>query len=579
MKHITSMSRRMFRRAGPWVRPPGVRIALAVLLVIAAGVLAVPFLVPAGGLRPVVALFIERAIGHDVRIDGLRLHLLPRPHLEALDVHVRNPAGFPPGDAIFVKSIEVGTRLRALLARRIDVTYIRATGVRVNLVRTANGGTNLDIPARRGQGPPNSSPAGLSRIGEMSVDNVDLSIASSRAGVSGAPLVSVRGLSAAVRPIDLTRSDWPKALMMSIGLKGAVVVTPLFAAPVRFLSGAIVIDGSAGHAAFAAAVDTMRMSATAVIDHLNPLSLTFSATIPEVDANRLGRLTRSWSGSAVAAILGGSRSLAQGTIAVRRLDFAPLAASGLTGRLKISTDSLRLTSYAMSMYGGTVRGSGMLRISAAAPPGWVTAQGRGVDMGRLVLALSGRKWITGSLNADLNLSTTLGRDPEAALTGSGTFTIHNGSLSELHPGPTEEEPSRPLGFHMPAGPIQFRNLGGDVRVERRRVYSRALRLTANTFTAAGHGSFGFDETIMYDGVLTPVPAAIPALTRILSPLMSLLNPSGTSKSLAGTVFSIRGTFGSPRVSWAGTPQAAPGPADQPQVVPPPSPKIPPKQGH
>src|SRR4029077_1045216 len=122
----------------------------ATLLVLVVGLLLVPFLVPVDRFRPLIVRLAEENTGRTVEVEALRLRLLPTIHLQVVNLHVKNPPGFPDGDTLVVKSLDVGTTLTSVLARRLDVTGVAFSGAEVNLLQTPGGKTNYDFSGRLG---------------------------------------------------------------------------------------------------------------------------------------------------------------------------------------------------------------------------------------------------------------------------------------------------------------------------------------------------------------------------------------------------------------------------------------------
>lgn len=84
----------------------------------------VPFLVPLDRFRPLIVQLAEDQTGRTVEIAALRLHLLPVVQLEIVNLHIKNPKGFPAGDTLAINSAAVRTTLLSLLACRLDLTRI-----------------------------------------------------------------------------------------------------------------------------------------------------------------------------------------------------------------------------------------------------------------------------------------------------------------------------------------------------------------------------------------------------------------------------------------------------------------------
>jgi AsmA protein len=659
----------------------------AVLVLVVAASVAIPFLIPVDRYRPLLEQYIRTGTGRDVRIGALRLVLWPRIHVHAADVRLRNPAGFPAGDAIEVKSVDLGVEPRALLARRLAITYVALSGVRMNVLSDAAGRTNYDLPAPPRAAPPAAAGGqpllALTPIGAMTVKNVEVTIGGldARRGQT-APVVTLAGLNARVRLIDPGASDWTKRLEITSDLRGARLVTPLLAAPVRFQSGEFHLRGGKGQGTFAAALETTRATGTVAIASVAPPAVTFTLAIPRLDANRLQRLMRT-RGPAVPGQAGPRRLVASGEVGIDKLVFSPVEMDRIRSRLSIYTDAVRADSYRLDAYGGTVQGAAALNYASAGLPASGTARVRGLDLGQVVrladprapktagavdadLQLStalgrnplaalvaagtfavhrlavppvavsqasgrlrvhggrlelpaymlsafggtvqgaaaldyaaaalpvagtvrarainvaqvvglfnpGPPRITGALDTDLRFSTALGRDPQAALTGAGTFAVRNGTLPGLNLRGFMVTATRALQLGLPQGPTRFRYFGGDVRIAQQRVSSQALRLDGDDIEGTGRGNFGFDKTLDYTGTgvlksltspgTSPVMGVVPSAGEILGRFV----PGAAGATGVRIPFSIHGTFDDPKFALAGTPEFIRGTGPQPQQMPP-----------
>ena len=203
-------------------------------------------------------------------------------------------------------------------------------------------------------------------------------------------------------------------------------------------------------------------------------------------------------------------------------------------------------------------------------PATATTTGRGISVERLLSVLSPKaeSTVTGTLEADLRLATEMGRDPEAALTGAGTFAVRNGSFPRLDLTTTLEKLATAVRvITVPAGPTRFSYFGGDVRIAQQRAYSNALRLEAVGLEATARGSFGFDQTMDYVGagaLQTPASAPSGGIRSFLGRVLRKAVPGTSGAAGVQVPFSLRGTFGDPNFSLAGTPKPIPGPSPQQQ---------------
>lgn len=561
----------MARYGSPWLR-----IGSGVLL-LGLVALAVPFLIPVDRFRPLLVRLVETSTGREVEIDALRLHLIPTIRIRAVNIRVKQPDGFGTGDALTVRSVDFKVAPAALLARRLDVTDIVISGVRVNLLRDHAGLTNFELSAPRpitlpdGTGSAAGSAPFLSvdRVGAVTVKNVEVTVtnAGSRRG-QVTPSLTLSGLNATIRSFDPNAPNWPRKLEITADLRGATLTTPFLAKPVRFEAGQLSVTGGAGRATFSATLGTMRAEGTAAIASLDPLSMTFTVAIPVVDVDMLeGLAIRSDADPAP------QRLLARGEVKIGRLVLSPLEATRVSGRLNVYTRTVQLDSYALSAYGGTIEGTAALDYSAAGLPATMTAKVRGVSLGRVSAVFPRVRQIAGALDVDLRLATAVGRDPKATLTGAGTFAVRDGSFQS----------TGVLQPDVPGAATRFSYFGGDLRIAQQRVHSVSLRLEAERLEGAAGGSFGINKTLDYAGTgvlkaLTSETSRAGGASRSIGRMFSDVL-RGVAVTLGVRVpFSLRGTFDDPQFSLDRTPQPTQdqGPRQQrqqqPQQPKPPSPQ-------
>jgi len=521
-----------------------------VLLLGLLGAAAVPFLVPIDRVRPLLIQTLEAKIQRPVQIDAVRLYVVPTVYLQALNVRIGNPPGFPQGDTVLVKSVDLNLGLRALLSRELDITSMTLSGVRMNVLRDTTGRTNLELHLHGGL-------LKLGRVGAVAVTNAEIVVAGFDAHTGRVtPLLTVSGVNASLRPIDLTAPDPTKQIDATAVLRGARITTPFLAAPVQFAAGTVFIKDRAVRGTFAAALGPMRMTGTVAIAGLEPLSaIMFDVAVPELDVAAMKRLVIRGAGGDL-AVAPDRRLLARGMITLDRVVLSPLEATGARGRVSVYTNEIQVAPYALSAYGGTIRGTASLHYTAASLPVVATTTVRGLNVARAVSALSaGDARLTGSLDADLGLATDAGGDPEAVLTGAGTFAVRDGSFPRLElKGAMVKFATAVRLITVPAGPTRFSYLGGDVRIAHRRVYSNAIRLDGDGLEGTVRGSFGFDQTLDYSGtgaLSTPPSAPSKGVLSAVGRLLRKVVPGTSGAAGKQVAFSVRGTFDDPKFSRGG----------------------------
>jgi len=520
----------------PWFGSTPVRVVAAAAFLLVLAALAVPFLIPIDSYRPLLVWAVESVTGRNVAIDALKLSVLPTVHITVVNFRMQNPPGFPAGDALTASSIDLGLAPQALLSRRLDVTYIAPSGVQVHVLRNAAGRTNFstNAPAKT----PAQQPAPvfiLEPIGAVTVKDAAITFADALGKELPVPTFSLRGVSGTIGSIDTQAPDWAKKLEIVAGLRGAQLTLSNLTKPIEFHSGELTIHGGAARSTFSLSVGTIDLAGAAAIARLDPLSITFAITGPELDFTSLATFLGGARGSAAAR----GRLLAHGTVAIGKVVFSPLEASRLKGQLDLYTSAVRLNAWTVSAYGGTVRGTAELTGSAGSPIA-VNAQAHGLNVARVLAAIgSGSGKVTGTLDTAFRLTTLLTRDPEQSLRTTGTFAVRNGSLPSL---------------------AHFSYLGGDLRIARARGYSNQLTLLGTGIQATSRGSFGFDQTLQYSGtgVVDPLSPGTSftssPLFATLQPILENVLPENVGATRMRVPFTLRGTLGHPQFALAGTPQ-------------------------
>ncbi len=556
--------------ARPWYGSKWLRIWGGGLLLVLVAAVAVPFLVPADRFRPLLVRFLEGYTGRRVQIDALRLYLLPTVRLRAVNIRLKNPEGLPAGDMIVVKSVDLGIALRPLFFRKLVVTYIAVNGVRANLLRDLAGRTNYDlVPPASGlsgavtaPGDGGASFLSLDRIGAVTIRNAEVAFSDyDQRRQQATPLFTISGLNARIQNIRPDTPDWTKSLELTSDLRGIKFSTTTLAKPVQIQKGKFTIAGGTGRGTIAATLEGMHADGMVTVARFDPVSITFTVTIPQLDLDSLNKLIvgSSADGRDVQAAPPQRRLLARGDVKIGKILFAPLAADSVDGRLSVYTNTVQLDSYTLSCYGGTVQGVAALDYTASGLPAVATVKARGINLTEIMrTAAPGARKITGTLEADLHLAAAFGRDPKATLTGAGTFAVRNGTFEGLDLKSTLAKIVRASQPNVPAGATRFSYFGGDLRILQQRVYSNSLRLDAEGLEGTAGGSFGFDKTLDYAGTgvlkslvseTSPSGGALPSVPQMLGNVL----PGAAGTTGVRVPFSVRGTFDDPKFSLAGTP--------------------------
>jgi hypothetical protein len=418
--------------------------------------------------------------------------------------------------------------MRALLSRRLDVTYIAPTGVEMNVLRDQAGRTNLTFAPRNGSGH-GSSDVTIERIGKFDVKGATMNFTT--LPQEGPPSFSLSGVDATIGSIHPQEKNFIEKIAVGVDLHAAHLSSSLLARPVDFRSGAFDFKNYSGRGTFTLSIANVDLSGEIAFARLDPLVVSFAVSSPEIDLDALQSLVRSGGETRAAGL---RRLLAQGTARINKINFATFIATNFNGHFGVYTNGLQMQNCTLSAYGGNVRGNASIDTGKTGLPVSGSVQVRGMSVQDLMAAL-GQRGVTGTLDENARMATLLQRDPEQSLTSNGTFRVLNGTF-----------PSSQLR--------NFRYLGGDLRIAHERGYSNDLRLLAKGIQATLHGSFGFDQTLGYSGTaIVNAPAQLKLahqFTAILAQTMQ--RDLGTTR--AAVPFTIYGSFSNPQFKMTGTPQ-------------------------
>lgn len=144
-------------------------VGLFVVLVLAA-VIIVPLVVDPNDYRDEIARTVEEDTGRSFEIEGdISLSVFPWLGLEIGRTRLGNPPGFGSEDFAEIGSAAVGAKLLPLLfSRRLEISTLRLDGLRLNLLRLADGKANWE-----GFGGDADEPAPEAREGGPRLERVD----------------------------------------------------------------------------------------------------------------------------------------------------------------------------------------------------------------------------------------------------------------------------------------------------------------------------------------------------------------------------------------------------------------------
>ncbi|HXE75597.1 MAG TPA: AsmA family protein [Candidatus Xenobia bacterium] len=552
-----------------WYRKKIVIIAGVVVVGLVLALLLVPYLIDIDNYRAAIVEQAEKATGREVEIDKLRLHILPSIHVAASNFRLKNPRDFPEGDFVRVESVGIGLGLGALLRKQVEVTSASLDGVEVNLLTNEQGRTNSEFStpggnpggARGGAAPPGGF--ALRPISSISLSDITINSGSvSRRRV--VPSWTLTGLELEVRGLDPLAPNPLKSVETEVDLSSVEVSSPSLKEPLRFKDGEIKVAAGAADGNFSAALGKLRAEGTVKIANLDKPVADFTLAMNELNTDELAALL---GGAAPAGPRGGrGELLARGSLSVEKLVAPPLSARNVKGQARVYDNRISIDPFSLELFGGRTRGS--LGISTADPsmPASVTARVEGVNVKQALETLNpgGKNKITGTFEADARLGLPLGaRDPLSALSGQGTFAIRNGTVPGMNIRSAAATMASLVQVDLPQGDIPFSYLGGDFRIAERRVHNSHVELKSDQVEATASGSFGFDQTLSYNGLGsikgrgTTTQQQETSPTKIFGRILGSVARQTVNISGARVPFAIRGTFADPKFTITGPPVPIP----------------------
>ncbi|HVE14922.1 MAG TPA: AsmA-like C-terminal region-containing protein [Elusimicrobiota bacterium] len=132
-------------------------IALAGVVLLAAGALALRVYLPPQKLRELVLAEARKALGREVRLRDASIGILSGVSLAGLEVS--EAPDFKAGSFASADSIGVSVRWLPLLSKKVEVASLSVKGLRLNVVKRADGTFNFSDLAGAGQAAPSSAPS------------------------------------------------------------------------------------------------------------------------------------------------------------------------------------------------------------------------------------------------------------------------------------------------------------------------------------------------------------------------------------------------------------------------------------
>ena len=488
---------------------------ILIVLVLAAVVVAIllvllPRLADVDQFRPRVIADLERQTGRSVEIGRLTLAILPELSIRADQVAIGNPPGFPPGHFLEIRRVYADLDFTSLLQRRLVIRSLDLGEPGVNLLTNISGHWNTERPRTVRVQPMAwienpASPVVIDkvRLSHGRVTYANLSIT----GQPGPASFNAENVSGEFYDVNI------QALGFNL-------------APDRTgkLSG--YFGGRAQHAA--------RLPGS-------PRILQIAWAQPPA-------------GETQAAVSPHGPPVTHGIISAQSASFGNIEITGFKSGIELYGAGLRLSGLNMELYGGRVAGDAAWD-SESRPPRYATHLAlSGVDVARLLMALpNARGKLTGTLDGQLNMSgptpsmdaTTAAGNSFANSTGTGEFTVHNGTLPGLRLNSDMKQLLRNIVRTGPpsADLSSFRSITADLESAGGEIHSRQITILGNGIEMDVSGALALDGPgqLDYQGV-----GKIDVRRNGYSSVLAGLLGSKISGGKISFPFTLTGTLESPR---------------------------------
>ncbi len=531
-------------------------IVLSVLIVIG---LALPYLLDVDRYKPEILAAVEKETGRKASIETIRAKFLPSVGFTIEKFVLSSPSGFGDNPLLSVDKIRGSMAWGPLLRGQFQLSGIELVRPKVQLIEDENGKANYDFP-KKPAGKAASSPIQfkLADIDSIELSDVEVVLAQV-AGRNRKLIPSIRAtnLNAELRDVALDAAKINQWKAES-NLRGVKVELPGLA-PMEFSSGEFTLAKGAAEARFRTSVGKAAdVTGKLRVDDVQKSIAKFELSMPALD---LGQLASAGAQTSPAAAAGSaprrSEMVAQGRITADRVRYAPFEGTGAKVEVRIFTDRVEAWPATLNFYSGTIGLSAKMDRLQTPERFSANVEARNVDVHNVMSAMPDvKKKLTGTAEITLQVFGALSSDLLDSLSGSGNFAVRNGKLPGLNLSGTLQSLAKVQKFltfgagsaEQMSGETPFDSIVGDLNISSGRVRSDRIHLDSPSGTVDLRGSFGFDQTLDYDGQAVLMGGQTGGGNNPVGAITGILGT--VTKQTIGRVsvpFSVKGTFENPKV--------------------------------
>ena len=247
--------------------------------------------------------------------------------------------------------------------------------------------------------------------------------------------------------------------------------------------------------------------------------------------------------------------------AAKLVAYPPYEVSNARGAMKVYPDRIEVSQLAAAAYSGSLNLTGQMLTSKTPSHLSVSINASGLDMAQLCAAAPETKnALTGTGELKLQAAGPLGDKMLNTMTGTGNLAVRDGSFPGFNIGAlgtlgkvNQILSGDLLGAMSKGGAAKgtaFKIINGDLNIASGRVASDRIHMDSSLGTMDLRGSFGFDETLNYDGqAVLSAAAAQGDASNPQAILTGLLGAATKSQVASMSIpFAVSGTFSKPKIA-------------------------------
>jgi uncharacterized protein involved in outer membrane biogenesis len=518
-----------------------------VVVLIIAGLVALPFLVDLASYQEQYKPLIEHALNRKIELKGIRLTIWPRIGARVVGFTVMDDPSFSASPFASLSSLDVGVKLMPLLSRKVEIEEITLRDPVISVIKNKDGATNIST-----LGPRTTVPAAPERPESQQGDPLQALalLAVDRLSIDGGTLI-YRDLSAAGTPeyqiqdlglhltsvhlgesptLHLNATVQPYRLPVTVDGRFGPLAQSLEIREYTFMVGigktALELKGSllGGKLDAIVSASSIRSADLPVVLSLSnpveikdlrvvahapyPLKQGASAMdLADVSDLTLKILTGSSALDVKGTVLGGHAKVVMTSPSINTADLPvatglkkPVELKNLEVNADLKGQDARLSNLSFQLFGGEAKAHGGMSLGSAAPPFNGQVLIRGLQLKPVLEALrpDSALSMSGTAAADIAVA---GRgfsmpDLTKALQGPGHLEVKDGKLEGVNLTGEAVALLKVAGVSLDqAKATAFSTIESDFMIKEGIVNIQRLLADSHDFQATGNGTIGFDQSL------------------------------------------------------------------------------------